>query len=130
MPRWIAVCPALFVTLLWSTSYILNKWAFAEGIGPVTLAGLRHPQAMGGALLFYYPFAMAPEHLLGIGMLLLSGVGYAMHLTGQPAFYNAGCGKSLGSGALPRDRWGQCHGYPGLRPGAVAWVEIHRHQRD
>lgn len=45
MPRWIAVSLALFVTFLWSTSYILNKWAFAEGIGPLTLAGLRYSLA-------------------------------------------------------------------------------------
>lgn len=45
MPRWIAVALALFVTFLWSTSYILNKWAFAEGIGPLTLAGARYALA-------------------------------------------------------------------------------------
>ncbi|HWI60248.1 MAG TPA: DMT family transporter [Symbiobacteriaceae bacterium] len=42
MPRWFAVLAALFVTFLWSTSYILNKWAFAEGIHPFALAGLRY----------------------------------------------------------------------------------------
>jgi len=45
MRRWVAVCVALFVTFLWSTSYILNKWAFADGIGPMTLAGLRYSLA-------------------------------------------------------------------------------------
>jgi drug/metabolite transporter (DMT)-like permease len=188
MPRWIAVCLALFVTFLWSTSYILNKWAFAEGIGPVTLAGLRYTLAamtlgiarliiglrearavgpaagrptpwqfiglglagylvaqgfqyvgqyyvtptqagmllstgntllvlvigglwlrerpsgrqglgialaLGGALLFYYPFAVASENLLGIGMILLSGVGYAVHLTANRRFLTRGVVKPL-----------------------------------
>lgn len=45
VPRWGAVLLALFVTFLWSTSYILNKWAFAEGIGPMTLAGFRYALA-------------------------------------------------------------------------------------
>jgi drug/metabolite transporter (DMT)-like permease len=45
VPRWIAVMLALFVTFLWSTSYILNKWAFAEGIRPLTLAGARYTLA-------------------------------------------------------------------------------------
>jgi drug/metabolite transporter (DMT)-like permease len=45
VPRWIAVILALFVTLLWSSSYILNQWAFAEGIKPLTLAGLRYSLA-------------------------------------------------------------------------------------
>ncbi|MBT2286062.1 hypothetical protein J7E78_21205 [Paenibacillus polymyxa] len=33
---------AVLVTLLWSTSYILNKIAFQHHIGPFTLAGLRY----------------------------------------------------------------------------------------
>ncbi|SEK60797.1 DMT family transporter [Paenibacillus sp. OK003] len=33
---------AVLVTLLWSTSYILNKIAFQDAIGPFTLAGLRY----------------------------------------------------------------------------------------
>jgi len=45
MKRWTAISLALFVTFLWSTSYILNKWAFAEGVGPLTLAGLRYSLA-------------------------------------------------------------------------------------
>jgi drug/metabolite transporter (DMT)-like permease len=40
--RWVGITIALFVTFLWSTSYILNKLAFAEGIRPLTLAGLRY----------------------------------------------------------------------------------------
>lgn len=167
MSRMLAVVAALFVTLLWSTSYILNKWAFAEGIHPFTLAGLRYaiaaltlagvqaasrkPSAAGtgrlpiwlyagmgiigyvvaqgfqyvgqfyvtpmqsglvlsvgntllvlavgaiwlgeapgvrqgvgiaasaaGMLLFYYPFRLEAGNLIGIGMLLLSGIGYAI----------------------------------------------------
>lgn len=169
MQRWLAVSLALFVTFLWSTSYILNKWAFAEGIGPLTLAGLRYGLAaltlgpvwlarrrggaggqglpwriyvglgvagylvaqgcqyvgqfyltptqasmilsvgntlqvlligllwlrempgrlqgvgmllaLGGVLLYYFPWRLGAASGLGIGMILLSGLGYAVHLT-------------------------------------------------
>ncbi|MDO3408718.1 DMT family transporter [Saccharibacillus sp. CPCC 101409] len=36
-----AVSAAVLVTLMWSSSYFLNKAAFEQGIGPFTLAGLR-----------------------------------------------------------------------------------------
>ncbi|KQY82229.1 hypothetical protein ASD24_16410 [Paenibacillus sp. Root52] len=38
----LAIGAAVLVTLLWSTSYILNKIAFQHHIGPFTLAGLRY----------------------------------------------------------------------------------------
>ncbi|SHN59449.1 MULTISPECIES: DMT family transporter [unclassified Paenibacillus] len=38
----LAIGAAVLVTLLWSTSYILNKFAFQHNIGPFTLAGLRY----------------------------------------------------------------------------------------
>ncbi len=41
---------ALITTALWSGSYILNKEAFHEGIGPLTLSGLRY--LLASALLF------------------------------------------------------------------------------
>jgi len=170
MPRWVAVVAALFVTFLWSTSYILNKWAFAEGIQPFALAGLRYgiaaitlalvqirrPRVQGtlkpwtyaglglagylvaqgfqyvgqyyvtptqsgmvlsfgntllvltvgllwlgerpglrqglgiaasllGVCLFYWPFTLEAGNLAGIGMLLLSGLGYATQLTANRA---------------------------------------------
>ena len=37
-----AIAMAVLTTVLWSGSYILNKLAFQEGIGPVTLSGLRY----------------------------------------------------------------------------------------
>ncbi|MCE5343725.1 MAG: DMT family transporter [Eubacteriales bacterium] len=37
-----AVALAILTTVLWSGSYILNKIAFAEGIRPLTLSGLRY----------------------------------------------------------------------------------------
>lgn len=40
--RWVAVGAGVIVTFLWATSYILNQFAFAEGIGPFWLAGLRY----------------------------------------------------------------------------------------
>ncbi|PTM59008.1 DMT family transporter [Desmospora activa] len=40
--RWMAVGVGAGVTFLWASSYILNQFAFAEGIGPFWLAGLRY----------------------------------------------------------------------------------------
>ncbi|HLO02447.1 MAG TPA: DMT family transporter [Symbiobacteriaceae bacterium] len=164
MSRWSAILTALFVTFLWSTSYILNRWAFNTGIGPLTLAGLRYGVAalsllaiqrkgtggqrpplrhliglgvagylvaqgfqyvgqffvtptqaslvlsvgnsllallagyialrerpmgvqwlglmgaLGGVLLYYYPWRLERSSLIGAGFILLSGTGYAIQL--------------------------------------------------
>lgn len=40
-----ALTAAWFTTLLWSGSYIVNKVAFAQGIGPLTLSGVRYTLA-------------------------------------------------------------------------------------
>lgn len=37
-----ALAAAVLTTLLWSGSYIVNKLAFAQGVGPLTLSGLRY----------------------------------------------------------------------------------------
>ena len=44
-----ALVLAVLTTLLWSGSYIVNKFAFAQGIGPLTLSGLRY--TLGGVAL-------------------------------------------------------------------------------
>ena len=44
-----ALAIAVFTTLLWSGSYIVNKVAFAQGIGPLTLSGMRY--TLGGLAL-------------------------------------------------------------------------------
>ena len=44
-----ALAVALLTTVLWSGSYIVNKIAFAQGIGPLTLSGLRY--TIGGLVL-------------------------------------------------------------------------------
>lgn len=46
MNRMAAMGVGVFVTFLWSTSYILNKLAFQEGISPFMLAGLRYSVAV------------------------------------------------------------------------------------
>ncbi|MGN7312225.1 DMT family transporter [Alkalicoccobacillus gibsonii] len=38
----VAIIVGVFVTVLWSSSYIVNAWAFDEGVGPLTLAGARY----------------------------------------------------------------------------------------
>jgi drug/metabolite transporter (DMT)-like permease len=45
-----ALIMAVVTTLLWAGSYILNKLAFQEGIGPLTLSGLRY--LLASAILF------------------------------------------------------------------------------
>ncbi|WYP26945.1 DMT family transporter [Alkalihalobacillus sp. FSL W8-0930] len=42
LSRSVAIIVGVIVTVLWSSSYILNAWAFEEGIGPLTLAGARY----------------------------------------------------------------------------------------
>lgn len=44
-----ALAIAVFTTLLWSGSYIVNKIAFAQGVGPLTLSGMRY--TLGGLTL-------------------------------------------------------------------------------
>lgn len=44
-----ALAVAFLTTLLWSGSYIVNKIAFAQGIGPLTLSGMRY--TLGGLTL-------------------------------------------------------------------------------
>ena len=44
-----ALAIAVFTTLLWSGSYIVNKVAFAQGVGPLTLSGMRY--TLGGLAL-------------------------------------------------------------------------------
>ncbi|CAI6048533.1 hypothetical protein PAECIP112173_01297 [Paenibacillus sp. JJ-100] len=46
MSRAVAIWIGVFVTFLWSSSYILNKLAFDEGISPFMLAGLRYAIAV------------------------------------------------------------------------------------
>lgn len=44
-----ALAVAVFTTLLWAGSYIVNKIAFAQGVGPLTLSGMRY--TLGGLAL-------------------------------------------------------------------------------
>lgn len=44
-----ALAVAFLTTLLWSGSYIVNKVAFAQGVGPLTLSGMRY--TLGGLTL-------------------------------------------------------------------------------
>lgn len=44
-----ALAVAVFTTILWAGSYIVNKVAFGQGIGPLTLSGMRY--TLGGLAL-------------------------------------------------------------------------------
>lgn len=50
MKRTRALVLAILTTFFWSGSYIVNKIAFAQGIGPMTLSGMRY--TIGGITLF------------------------------------------------------------------------------
>ncbi|MFQ6675212.1 MAG: EamA family transporter [Fidelibacterota bacterium] len=56
--RLIAVFQALFVTFLWSTSFIIIKWGLA-GMPPITFAGLRY----GMAFACFVPFVLRERYL-------------------------------------------------------------------
>ena len=62
--RFIPVLLALFVTFLWSTSYIIIKWGLSE-INPVTFAGLRY----FGAFICFMPFVFKRKYIAEIKQL-------------------------------------------------------------
>ncbi len=69
---------ALITTALWSGSYILNKAAFQEGIGPLTLSGLRY--LFASSLLFLAGVGRAErrDRALPLRQVILLGIlGYA-----------------------------------------------------
>lgn len=73
-----ALLMAVVTTVLWSGSYILNKLAFAEGIGPLTLSGIRYLLA---SLFLFLPGAGKRQGgkstLSPLIFLLLGLLGYA-----------------------------------------------------
>ena len=75
-----ALLMAVITTFLWSGSYILNKLAFAGGIGPLTLSGLRY--GLAGLLLLCLGRRgknAPPTPKLGFWRVVLLGVlGYAV----------------------------------------------------
>lgn len=81
-----AVLQALFVTFLWSTSWVLIKFGLAD-IPALTFAGLRY----GLAFVCLLPFALQPKHLAGLrclparGWLLLLALGLLYYAITQGA---------------------------------------------
>ncbi len=74
-----ALAMAVITTLLWSGSYILNKLAFQEGIGPLTLSGLRY--LLAALLLLCLRRKNAPHQRKPLPfrtVLLLGVAGYAV----------------------------------------------------
>jgi drug/metabolite transporter (DMT)-like permease len=89
--RLVAVGQALFVTFIWSTSFVVTKWMYALGVQPLTLSGLRY----GLAVLLLAPLwwrrrravATSPSPRLPFWLPLLLGLaGYAVNTGG----YNIG----------------------------------------
>lgn len=96
-PRNTAVLRALLVTFLWSTSFIITKWLFAEGgVGPLWLNALQYGAA-AGVLLAYRQLLQAPPaggaassvrpllwKLVGLGLLTYTvtqgGIALGLHL--------------------------------------------------
>jgi drug/metabolite transporter (DMT)-like permease len=68
LPRLVAVLQALFVTFLWSTSWVLIKIGL-QGIPALTFAGLRY----GLAFLCLLPLALRPAHLAPLRSLSARG---------------------------------------------------------
>jgi len=76
-----ALIMAVTTTVLWAGSYILNKLAFQEGIGPLTLSGLRY--LLASLILFAFGagrgMRRGSENPLSPWMFLLLGLmGYAV----------------------------------------------------
>ncbi|MGK9475541.1 DMT family transporter [Melioribacter sp. OK-6-Me] len=64
--RFIPVFEALFVTFLWSTSYIIIKWGLEE-ISPLFFAGLRYSLAF----MIFLPFILRKNHISGLKQLTI-----------------------------------------------------------
>lgn len=73
-----ALAIAIFTTILWSGSYIVNKVAFAQGIGPLTLSGLRY--TIGGLALM---LVIRPEKGKPLPVKLGLFQGLLCYLVGQ-----------------------------------------------
>ncbi len=74
-----ALMMAVITTVLWSGSYILNKLAFQEGIGPLTLSAMRYLMASLLLLCFVRGKTKRTSTRLSLGVVLLLGVlGYAL----------------------------------------------------
>lgn len=58
------ILQALFVTFLWSTSYVIIKWELSE-LNPVTFAGLRY----FGAFICFVPFVIKKKYISEIKQL-------------------------------------------------------------
>jgi drug/metabolite transporter (DMT)-like permease len=70
---------ATVTTLLWSGSYILNKFAFQDGVGPLTLSGLRYMIASLVLFCIGSRKRQAEREKLPLSMVVLLGVlGYAV----------------------------------------------------
>lgn len=110
MKRWHAVTLALFVTVLWSSSYILNQYAFADGIGPLTLVGLRYSLAALTLLIVRIArgrreppaeVPLSPWQYLGLGLagyLVAQGMQYIGQVYVPPT--QAGMVQAVGNSTL------------------------------
>lgn len=74
-----ALAMAIVTTVLWSGSYIVNQYAFREGIGPLTLSGLRYLAASLLLLIMSAGQKHAARRSLSVGTMILLGIlGYAI----------------------------------------------------
>lgn len=90
--RPLAVGQALFVTFIWSTSFVITKWIYALGVQPLTLSGLRYGLAVLLLALLWWSrchgaVATSRSSRLPLWLpLLLALAGYAVNTGG----YNIG----------------------------------------
>lgn len=83
-----ALVMAVITTFLWSGSYILNKFAFQDGIGPLTLSGLRYLIAslllfgLGAGKKKKQGTALSPWLILLLGLLMYA-LAQGMQYVGQ-----------------------------------------------
>lgn len=108
--------------LLWS-ALLMREW-------PTRLQGLAIVGALGGVLLYYYPWDLGVFDFLGVLPVLAAGVGYALWIVGNRRFVRGGSALNLtwrsmswGGGALLLLALVR-EGLPQLSPQALGWILV------
>ncbi len=80
-----ALYMALITTLLWSGSYIVNKIAFQDNIGPLTLSGLRY--LFASVILLCLPRKRKEENASSLSLSMIVILGFAGYAIAQGLQY-------------------------------------------
>ena len=84
-----------------NTLLVLAVGAAWLGEAPGIRQGAGIALALAGVLLYYFPWSLGPDNLLGIGMILLSGLGYAVQLAANRRLLNRHAAQPLDLVLIP-----------------------------